>query len=86
VKPLLFVYNDSFGCGFIRRAVMLTRSEKKPTWYVSGAPMNCVGCGQPFPREGNHVRCLHTEHGYFCDEFCEADHLIAKVAQSRGAS
>jgi len=64
---------------------MPSRPEKKSAWYASGAPKNCAGCGQPFSREGNHVRCVHTEHGYFCDEFCEADHLIAKVDQRAGA-
>jgi len=27
--------------------------------------------------DGNHIRCVHTENGYFCDDFCELDHLMA---------
>jgi len=52
-------------------------------WYAAGAPMHCAGCGQPFPREGNRVCCLHTENGYFCDEFCETDHLVAVAGSGR---
>jgi hypothetical protein len=65
---------------------MLSQPKALSKWYATGAPMACAGCGQPFPREGNHVRCLRTEHGFFCDEFCEVDHLIANVVRGRDVS
>jgi hypothetical protein len=65
---------------------MLLRPKAMSKWDAAGAPRACAGCGQPFPREGNHICCLRTEHGYFCDEFCEADHLIANAARRQDAS
>jgi transposase len=50
---------------------------------IRRAPRTCAGCGQPFPRESNRVRCLHTENGYFCDEFCETDHRFSVAAFTR---
>jgi len=65
---------------------MLSQPKAMSKWYATGAPRACAGCGQPFPREGDHIRCLRTEHGCFCDEFCEIDHLIANVGKGREAS
>jgi len=62
---------------------MLLQPKTSSKWHAAGLPIRCAGCGQPFPRGDKRVRCLNTENGYFCDEFCEADHLIALAAAER---
>ena len=40
-------------------------------YLVSGAPITCAHCKQPFPVVGGHVEAWRSSTGgYFCNEFC----------------
>jgi hypothetical protein len=56
-------------------------------YLISGAPITCAHCKQPFPVLNGHVEAWRSSTGgYFCNEYCAEDEdrkRLFKITEGR---